>query len=268
MRTTSAGAAATDDPVVEIDAVDVVRDELVALSVDHLVIRPGIVTLIGPNGSGKSTLLHVLVGLLAPSTGRVRVLGDTPAAARGRVAYVLQNQQPADHLPVTAREVVALGRASSTGPFRRLTRVDRNRVDSAMERLAVRDLADRHISEMSGGQRQRVLIAQGIAQDAEILLLDEPVAGLDLASTTTIRHVIEHERRAGRTIIIATHDLAEAARADHTVLLAGRIIADGPPDHVLTAANLRKAYEGRILDLSGSTVALDDGAHHDHDHQH
>ncbi len=183
------------------------------------------------------------------------------------MAYVLQSQHMSPHLPVTAREIVSLGVAPSVGPFRRIGRDERARIDDAMERLEITDLANRHVSEMSGGQRQRVFIAQGLAQGADILLLDEPVAGLDIVSIAAIRRVIGSERDAGRTVIVATHDLSEAAAADHAVLLDGCVIASGPPGDVLTPANLREAYYGRILDLDGVAVALDDGAHHDHEVQ-
>jgi len=221
---------------------------------------------VGPNGSGKSTLLHVIAGLLDPAGGTIEVLGTSPAEARRRVAYVLQGQHAHHHLPVTAGEVVALGRAPSAGPFRRLSAADRAAVRTAMERVEVDTLANRHVSDMSGGQRQRVLIAQGLAQEADVLLLDEPVAGLDIASITAIRRVIDEERAAGRTIVVATHDLSEAAAADTAVLLAGRVIAAGRPDEVLTAANLRAAYAGRLVDV-GEALLLDDGAHH-HEHPH
>ena len=109
-----------------------------------------------------------------------------------------------------------------------------------------------------------MFVAQGLAQDADVLLLDEPVAGLDLPSAERIREVVADERAAGRTVVIATHDLDEAARADHAVLLAGRVVAAGPPGEVLTADNLRVAYGGHLLDLGDGVVVLDDGAHGHH----
>ncbi len=117
---------------------------------------------------------------------------------------------------------------------------------------------------MSGGQRQRVFIAQGLAQEAEVLLLDEPVAGLDLASMHTIRGVIDEECAAGRTVVVATHDLEEARRADCVVMLAGRVVAAGAPADVLRAENLREAYQGRVIELGGGLMTVDDADHHDH----
>jgi ABC-type Mn2+/Zn2+ transport system ATPase subunit len=247
--------------VIELRGVTVERGGRPALTVDALAIGAGVTALVGPNGSGKSTLLHLVAGLLEPARGEVRVFGVRPAEARRRMAYVLQAQHAGRHLPVTAREVVALGRASSTGAFRRLTRSDRAAVAAAMERVEIADLANSHLSEMSGGERQRVLIAQGLAQGADVLLLDEPVAGLDIASIATIRRIVDDERAAGRTIVVATHDLAEAAVADAAVLLNGRVVAAGSPADVLAPARLREAYAGRLVDV-GHAMLIDDGAHH------
>jgi ABC-type Mn2+/Zn2+ transport system ATPase subunit len=253
-------------PLIEFRDVEARRGGCVALKAEHLIIRAGTTCLVGPNGSGKSTLLHLIAGLIAPSAGHIERLGTPERGHRNGLAYVLQSQHMSPHLPVTAREIVSLGVAPSVGPFRRIGRTERQRIDDSMERLDIGELANRHVSAMSGGQRQRVLIAQGLAQGADILLLDEPMAGLDIVSTAAIRRVIDGERAAGRTVIVATHDLGEAAVADHAVLLDGCVIASGSPREVLTPANLREAYYGRMLDLDGVAVALDDGAHHDHDH--
>jgi ABC-type Mn2+/Zn2+ transport system ATPase subunit len=248
--------------------VQVARGNRPVLEIGELDISAGVTALVGPNGSGKSTLLHAIAGLL-PTTGDIQVLGRRPVASRRQVAYVMQAQHMSEHLLVTATEVVALARAASIGPIRPLRRVDRDAVRAAMQRLDVLDLGHRHLAEVSGGQRQRVFVAQGLAQQADILLLDEPIAGLDMVSTRAIRRVIDDERVAGRTVVVATHDLAEAARADQVVLLAGRVVAAGPPAAVLTPEHLRAAYGSRVLELGGRAVAVDDGVHHaDHEHSH
>ena len=177
---------------------------------------------------------------------------------------MLQAQHAPAHLPVTVREVVALGRAAHRGAFGRLDRADRAAVHAAIERVDLGAVAARHLAELSGGQRQRVFVAQGLAQEADVLLLDEPTAGLDLTSSDMIRAVLEDEQAAGRSILVATHDLAEAADSDVVVLLAGRLIAAGPPRHVLTRPHLAAAYGGRLLDLDGGLVLVDDDAHHHH----
>lgn len=242
-----------------------VRGGRVALRVDHLDLEPGDVTaLVGPNGSGKSTLLHAVAGLLEPESGSVEVLGGRPGSVRSRVAYVLQAVAVTEHLPITVGEVVAMGRYAALGVLRRSTARDKALVAAAIERLELGDLVRRHLGDLSGGQRQRALVAQALAHDAEVLLLDEPVTGLDLASMERIREVVEEERRAGRTVVVATHDLAEAQRADRAVLLNGRVVRAGSPGEALTASSLAEAYGGRLVRLDGHTVLLDDGAHHDH----
>jgi ABC-type Mn2+/Zn2+ transport system ATPase subunit len=241
---------------IELRGVRVERGGQTALVVDQLDIAPGYTALVGPNGSGKSTLLHVIAGLLTPVAGTV-----TSSSAK-RPAYVLQSQHASEQLLVTAREIVSLGRATSRGLIGRFRSEDRRAVDEAMARLDIADLAHRHIADMSGGQRQRVFIAQGLAQDADVLLLDEPVSGLDIASIQTIRRAIEEEQAAGRTVIVATHDLEEAGRADAVAMLNGRVIAAGTPSEVLQAENLREAYRGRVLEIDGDVVTVDDDHHH------
>lgn len=241
----------------------VVRQGRRVLEIAELTIGRGVTALVGANGSGKTTLLHTVAGLL-PATGTLSVLGRTPAEARGRVAYVLQSSAVSEHLLVTVEETVALARAASRGPVRRLRPTDRAVVRRSMERLDIVPLVRRQLAELSAGQRQRVFVAQGLAQDADVLLLDEPVAGLDLPSADRIGLVVAEERARGATVVIATHDLDEAARADHVVLLAGRVVAAGPPSTVLTADHLRVAYGSSLLDLGDRLVAIDDGAHGHH----
>ena len=214
-----------------------------------------VTTLIGPNGSGKSTLLHAIAGLVAPARGTVRV--------DGTVAYVLQSVHVNEALPVTVREVVAMGRYGDRGLVGRLNGEDRQLVDDALGRLGLTDLARRHLRELSGGQRQRVFVAQALVQRAPILLLDEPVTGLDLPSRETILDVVRTEADEGRAVVMSTHDLGEAAHGDEVLLLAGRLVAQGSPADVLTTACLSEAYGGRIIRLEDGGLVLDD-AHHDH----
>jgi manganese transport system ATP-binding protein len=218
-----------------------------------------VTALIGPNGAGKSTLLHALAGLLAPRSGRLEVAA---ARAEGGVAYVLQGTQVGLHLPLTVRETVTMGRYATAGPIRRLQAHDRAAVDAALEALALTELAARPLHQLSGGQRQRAFVAQGLAQGAQLLLLDEPITGLDLVSRQHILDAIAAERAAGRTVVVSTHDLGDASQADHLLLLAGRVVASGPPSAVLTDAHLADAYGAHLLRLGDRTLILDDHAHH------
>lgn len=237
------------------------HDDIVALATsDFTIPSESFTALIGPNGSGKSTLLSLIVGLHEPSAGRVEVLGVDPVEARQRVAYVPQSTLVNDVLPVTVREVVGMGRYSSLGLLGRVRSVDRGAVEEALATLGLEELADRHVHELSGGQRQRVFVAQGLAQERDVMLLDEPHTGLDMQSEAVIGGVIERERAAGRTVVVTTHDLAEASKADHVVLLSGRVVAEGPPEMVLTAEPLSEAYRAKIVEVDGRLV-FDDPAH-------
>lgn len=237
----------------------------VALNNSDFTLPSGATTaLVGPNGSGKSTLLSAIAGLLPLARGSLSVLGRAPGdvSLASRVAYVLQSTVANESLPITVREVVTMARYAGRGIFGRLTAVDRRAVDVAMDLLEVSDLADRHLRELSGGQRQRVLVAQGLAQQADLLLLDEPVTGLDLSSRERILDAVAAVRDDGGSVVIATHDLDDAERADHVLLLAGWVVAAGPPQTVITAEHLRRAYGGRHLDVDRRGTRIDE--HIDH----
>jgi ABC-type Mn2+/Zn2+ transport system ATPase subunit len=230
--------------------------EEVALSSSSFAVPRGMVTtLIGPNGAGKSSLLNAIAGLLEPAQGEIRLLGGSPA----RVAYVLQNTSVNQTLPVSVREVVTMGRFA--GSFHRLGAVDREAVDRAMERTDITSLAGRHLHDLSGGQRQRVFVAQGLAQDHDILLLDEPLSGVDLVTAQAIDEVIHDEVNEGCSVVMTTHDLSEAQVADHVILISKRVIASGPPSEVLVATHLREAYGDSLLHVDQDKLFIDDPAH-------
>ncbi len=227
-----------------------------------------ITAIIGPNGSGKTTLLHALAGLIEPSQGDLEVDGAPVTAGRARTSYVLQAINVPAGTPLTVAEAVGMGRYPSLGRWRRRGRQDRERVRVAMQRLGVDDLARRPVSELSGGQRQRVFVAQGLAQDHDLLLLDEPLTSLDLVSARTIDAIIHTERDQRNTVVITTHDLEEAQAADHVILMKGRVLATGPPAAVLTREHLEQAYGlGALHTPEGAgrpdlpTQVIDDPAH-------
>ncbi len=228
-------------------------DHLALDGLDFELDAPASLAVIGPNGSGKSTLLGAVAGLTAPSVGAV--------SASSAPALVLQSTDVERSLPITVRDTVALARYPRLGLLRRFGTVDRAAIETAMERLDVADLASRQLHELSGGQRQRVFVAQGLAQEAEILLLDEPLTGLDVVSRDVILEVMDQERDAGRVVVSTTHNLDDARRCDRVLLLATAPIAFGTPDEVLTDDHLRRAFGGRFLRL-GDQVLLDDPHHH------
>lgn len=248
-------------PAVSGRAVVLAYGDTVALAESDFDFPDGAVTaLIGPNGSGKSSLLSAVTGLLQPVAGTISVLGVKPEEARRRVALVPQSTKVNDSLPVTVREVVAMGRYASLGRLVRFGNADRQAVDDALGRLDLELLARRHVRELSGGQRQRVFVAQGLAQRRDLLLLDEPTTGLDVVSSQVIREVIADETQQGRPVAFTTHDFGEAQEADHVVLLANRVVAEGAPRKVFTSEHLAVAYGFDAAQLTGH-VHFDDAAH-------
>ncbi|MFE8976054.1 zinc ABC transporter ATP-binding protein AztA [Streptomyces cyaneofuscatus] len=188
--------------------------------------------LVGPNGSGKSTLLGVFAGVIKPTSGDLFRSGDRPPA------FVPQRGAVGDTLPLTVRQTVEMGRWGERGPWRRLTARDHAAVDAALDRLGIGDLASRQLGELSGGQRQRALIAQGLAQESDLLLLDEPTTGLDPEARDRIGALLAALVADGVTIVQATHDLAAARAADACLLLQnGRLTRQGRPDQVLTTTS-------------------------------
>ncbi|MEV0778992.1 zinc ABC transporter ATP-binding protein AztA [Streptomyces sp. NPDC050433] len=184
---------------------------------------------VGPNGSGKSTLLGVMAGVIPVTAGTVEHRTDR------RAAFVVQRSRVADVLPMTVRDTVAMGRWERRGLWRRLSPQDREVVEASMDRLGIGPLADRQLGELSGGQRQRALVAQGLAQEADLLLLDEPTTGLDTAAQRLIADVLAGATAAGVTVVQATHDLTAARAAGHVLVLhEGRLWGEGAPDETLT----------------------------------
>lgn len=223
--------------------------------------RGKIIAIIGPNGSGKSTLLDAIAGLLPLQSGQLTVLGTQPAEARKSIAYVLQHVTVTPGVPLTVKETVTMGRYSTAGFLRPISPEGKKQVAWAMSQLRIDDLGNRHLDELSGGQRQRVFVAQALAQNHELLFLDEPLTGLDIPSAQVIDDVIHHEPEVGCTVLFTTHDLEEARAADQVILISGRVVAFGSPDTVLTPENLAEAYGLGVLhpEHAGSDTVLDAG---------
>jgi ABC-type Mn2+/Zn2+ transport system ATPase subunit len=213
------------------------------------------VALLGPNGAGKSTLLEAAVGVVRPGSGSIS-LGSA------RVAFVPQRLDVEPSFPVTVADVVRMGRYGELGWVRRFTDRDRELVEGAMRELGIEGLARRRFGDLSGGERQRALLAQAVAQDPEILLLDEPFTGIDAPTHDAIRSLLARWRTAGRTVVIATHDL-ESARRDYDLIacLNERLIAFGPPETAATEEVLARTFAGRVVRVGSLLV---DVAHHHH----
>jgi iron complex transport system ATP-binding protein len=234
---------------VDVDAVDVAYGETTVLSGVSLRVDSGsFVGLVGANGAGKTTLLRCLNGALTPDAGTVSVGGDDVSTlssreASRRVATVPQRTEVGFDFPV--RDVVAMGRTPHISRFGTADGDDRDAVDSAMARTEVDDLAERSVSAVSGGERQRVLLARALAQDAPVLVLDEPTASLDINHQVRTLELVSELTGEGRTAIAAIHDLNLAARfCDELVVLAdGDVLASGPPESVLTEATVSAAFD-------------------------
>ncbi|MGZ8618504.1 MAG: metal ABC transporter ATP-binding protein [Actinomycetota bacterium] len=199
-----------------------------------LSIRPGeFVALVGPNGSGKSTLLRVLRGSLPAAAGRVRHFGETPEHVRdrGRLGYVPQRPVLASEVPATVAEIVATGRLSRRGWWRPLGAADREAVEHALASVGLEGMADRPLNQLSGGQQQRAFIARAFASEPDLLVLDEPIAGVDAESQRRFRDALVHlVEEHGGAVLLVSHELsAVAPDLDRVIVLKRRVLFDGPP---------------------------------------
>lgn len=234
-----------------------------AIQVEHLTVSYGpvpalldvsvqigkgqLVGVIGPNGSGKSTLIKAILGFVKPDFGSVYLYGDPVERARGRVAYVPQRGAVDWDFPISVREVAVMGRYGHVPWWRNLRREDYRAADEALAMVRMTEFRHRQIGQLSGGQQQRVFMARAMAQGADILLLDEPFAGVDAATERAILEVLEQTKAAGRTLMVVHHDLATAAEYfDALLLMKQRLIAFGSPELVLNPQLLREVYEGDL----------------------
>jgi len=228
--------------------------------------------LVGVNGSGKSTLLKTLAGLLEPIGGEITVFGDKPGRTPQRVAYLGQFHAVGGLLPLQVRDVVMMARYRHRGLLGRITRDDREVVARSLERVDVADLGSKPLRSLSGGQQQRVYLAHMLAREADLILLDEPTAGLDAGANERYAEVIRQELARGAAVITATHDVRDATRCDQAILLAGRVVAAGSPAEVLSAERLLDAFGVALLavpheDHIDLVVPEDAHAHTDHTHR-
>lgn len=203
--------------------------------------------LAGPNGSGKSTLFKAIMGLLPALSGRVGICGRDIAWARreGAIAYVPQLEEVDWTFPVSVRDVVTMGRQGRMGFLRIPSAEDRRRIADSLSRVGMDGFGERQIGELSGGQRKRVFLARALAQEASIILLDEPFTGVDRTTEDAITHLLKGLRQEGRLLLVSTHDLAALPDlCDDVILLAGHLVAAGPVAEVYTPDNLARAFGG------------------------
>ena len=215
------------------------------------------VCVLGPNGGGKTTLFRVLLGELEPSAGRVEL--------HGRPAYVAQTERTRLDFPVTALDVALMGTLAHGRWWLPARRPQRAAARAALERVGLGDSADTAFGELSGGQRQRTLLARALVQEARVLLLDEPLSGVDPASAGLITGVFGELRASGHTLLVSSHDVESAREFDLVLCLNGRQVAFGPPAEVLDRATLEATYGSEIILLGdGRAVTVQ---HHTHGHE-
>ncbi|MGE3181715.1 MAG: metal ABC transporter ATP-binding protein [Phycisphaerae bacterium] len=214
-----------------------------------------LIGLVGPNGAGKSTLIKAVLELIPKASGRVLIYGKHYAEQRHLVGYVPQRESVDWDFPVSALDVVTMGRYGKVGWCRPVSRAHRDAARDALARVGLSEYATRQIRQLSGGQQQRVFLARALAQDAQLYLMDEPFASVDAATEQAIVTVLESLRAAGKTVLVVHHDL-ETVRDyfEYVILLNMRIVAHGPTEATFTQDNLRKTYGGRL-------TLLDEAAH-------
>ncbi len=224
-------------------------DVTVAIETDQLV------GVIGPNGAGKSTFIKAVLGFVTPDLGAVRINGVPAKKAKGQVAYVPQRGAVDWDFPITVREVALMGRYQQIPWYSSPRPADWDKAMEALDMVRMTEFSDRQIGELSGGQQQRVFMARALAQGSDILLLDEPFAGVDAATERAILDVLERAKKSGKTLVVVHHDLSTASEYfDKLLLIKQRLYAYGPPGLVLKEDLLSQVYEGRLTIFKAVTT--------------
>lgn len=233
---------------IEINNLTVSYDKHPVIRAINVSINPKqIVGVIGPNGAGKSTLLKAIMGLMPLDSGNISLFGKPISEARHTIAYVPQRSEIDWDFPVIVRDVVMMGRYKHIGLFKRPKKEEHEIVEKSLRELGMQDFANRQINELSGGQQQRVFLARALAQQTDILMLDEPFVGVDAATENSIWEMMHKLKTQGKTIIVVNHDLTNMVkRYDNLLLINQRLVAYGKPSEVFKPEIINKAYGGRL----------------------
>ncbi len=216
-----------------------------------------LIAIVGPNGAGKSTLIKACLGLVARASGQVAFWGESYKRARARIGYVPQRESVDWDFPVSALDVVCMGRYRKIGWCRPVGRGDKQAGLACLERMGMLAQANRQISQLSGGQQQRVFLARALAQEADLYFMDEPFAGVDAATERAIVDVLRELKSSGKTVIAVHHDIQTVSEYfDHVMMLNMRVVAAGPVREVFTQKNLQRTYGGRLTLLSEAAEAI------------
>ena len=264
-----------DDCLVIRDLTVAYGRKLVLQGVSADIARGQVIGIIGPNGGGKSTLLKAILGMAPIVSGSVMLFGKNSQSMRSHIAYVPQREVIDWDFPVSVDDVALMGRYPRSGWLRRSTRHDREVAEEMLRRVGMLEQRGEQIGQLSGGQQQRVFIARALAQEADVLLLDEPMTGIDASTQEVIMQVMEEQRLAGKIVLLATHDLVSASCAcDCLCCVNERMISYGPLEETYTSDNLAKTYGGPVIMLGRTdspepahTHHLGDHAHHSHEHE-
>jgi manganese/zinc/iron transport system ATP- binding protein len=238
--------------------------------------RGQVVGVVGPNGGGKSTLLKAIAGIIPRLSGEVTLFGRPIADQRQKVAFMPQREIVDWDFPVTAADVVMMGRYPRHSFLHRTQQRDRDVVDEMLDRVGMLEYHDRQIGSLSGGQQQRIFVARALAQEADILLLDEPMTGIDASTQEVVMSIIEEQRQQGKIVLLATHDLFAASCACDCLCCVGeRAVSFGPTEEMYTEETLSDVFGGPVIILGQQREPAPvhgympgHGVHHDHDHDH
>lgn len=241
-----------DNPVIEVHDLTVSYEQRPVLwNIDFSLPGGTLTGVIGPNGAGKSTLIKSIMGLLPLNSGYVRLFDKKLDEVRQQVSYVPQRESVDWNFPASVMDVVMMGRYGKRGLFSRITDADRSVAREALEKMGMLEYRDRQIAQLSGGQQQRVFLARALAQQADLYLMDEPFAGVDAATESSIITLLKELKAQGKTIVVVHHDLQSAAEYfDWTILLNTRLVASGPVEDTLTPELLQETYGGKLTVLS------------------
>jgi len=238
--------------------------------------RGQVVGVVGPNGGGKSTLLKAVAGIIPRLSGEVTLFGRPIASQRSKVAFMPQREIVDWDFPVTAADVVMMGRYPRTSWLHRTQRYDHEVVDEMLDRVGMLEYRDRQIGSLSGGQQQRIFVARALAQEADVLLLDEPMTGIDASTQEVVMKIIEEQRQQGKIVLLATHDLFAASCACDCLCCVGeRAVSFGPTEEMYTEETLTEVFGGPVIILGQQSEPAPahgympgHGVHHEHEHDH
>jgi manganese/zinc/iron transport system ATP- binding protein len=229
------------------------KDKPVLWDVDMEVPSGTLMAIIGPNGAGKTTLIKSILGLVKPAAGQVLVLGKSYGEQRHLVGYVPQRGSVDWDFPTSVLDVVMMGRYGALGWLKRPGGPERAAAFDALDKVGIKPLAERQISQLSGGQQQRVFLARALVQDAQLYFMDEPFQGVDATTERAIVTLLQELRSAGKTVVVVHHDLQTVPEYfDWVTMLNVRRIASGPVSEVFTEQNLRQTYGGKVAFLSAA----------------